>query len=127
MNNNLWNILTSIKNGQLAKKKTIVVPRQTLSENLLKVLWDEGYILGYKIKTLNTIKIFLKYKKTGAPAINILRTVSKPSQKVYLTISQIWKFDFSNSLGIFSTSKGLKSAQQCKLIKTGGELLVLIS
>ena len=60
MQNYLWNMLNSIKNGQLAKKQIIVQSRKKVCESILKILWNEGFILGYQvIPNSNKIKIVL--------------------------------------------------------------------
>ena len=61
MKHHLWNMLTSIKNGQLAKKSIIYHTRKKICESFLKVLWTEGFIIGYSISNSNhkKLKIFL--------------------------------------------------------------------
>ena len=110
MKNYLWNMFANIKNGHLAKQSFILQPRKKICENFLKVLWNEGFILGYKIDSNNSnvLKIFLKYKK-GKPAINSIKLISKPSRKIYYSINQLWKIDSSKSFIILSTNQGLKS------------------
>lgn len=123
----LWNMLNSIKNGQLAKKDTIVQQRKKINEAILKILWNEGFILGYRnLPYLDKLEIFLKYSKTGKPIINSLKFISKPGQRIYYSSSQIWKIDSSKIFIIFSTNKGLKSIFECKKEKIGGEPIVLI-
>jgi len=127
MKNYLWNMLNSIKNGQLAKKDIVVQKRKKICESILKILWDEGFILGYQIIYNSTkFKIFLKYSKTGKPIINSLKFVSKPGKRTYFNTKQIWKINSNKAFIIFSTHKGLKSIQECKKQKIGGEPLVII-
>lgn len=122
-------MFTSIKNGQMAKKSVIKSPRKGICESLLKILWNEGFIAGYKISSLNnqTLEIFLKYTKNGTPTINSLKFLSKPTQRVYYSSDLIWKLDSSKAFIIFSTSDGLKSINECKKAKIGGEPLILIN
>jgi small subunit ribosomal protein S8 len=129
MKNYLWSMFTNIKNGQMAKKSVILGPRKNICEAFLKILWDEGFISGYKISPQNkaNLEIFLKYTKTGKPVINSLKFLSKPSQRVYYSAKQIWKLDSSKTFVIFSTNCGLKSISECKKIKIGGEPLIIIN
>lgn len=122
-------MLANIQNGQMAKKSVIFEVRKNICESFLKILWDEGFISGYRIFTHNDkkIEIFLKYTRTGKPIINSLRCLSKPGQRLYYTAKQIWKLDSSKTLIIFSTNKGLKTINQCKKDKIGGEPLVIIN
>ena len=122
MKNHLWNSVASIKNGLLVKKTFVKTPYTKNIEMLLNVLWSEGFILGYKILKTNpkTLKIFLKYKK-GKPVINSLKSVSKPSLRIYYSVKQLWKLDFNQGLLLLSTSKGFLSITECKKLKIGGE------
>ena len=116
MKSYLWNMLTSIKNGQMAKKSTVIGPRKNICESSLKVLWNEGFITGYRVskENDNKLEIFLKYTKNGIPAINSMKFLSKPGQRLYYSSKQIWKLDSSKTFIIFSTSRGLKSINECK-------------
>jgi len=126
MKNYLWNMFANIKNGQLAKRSFIFQPRKKICESFLKILWYEGFILGYKIDSKNKLKIFLKYKK-GQPVINSLKLVSKPGRRLHYSVKQIWKIDSNKSFIIFSTNKGLKSVIDCKKLKIGGEPVIIIN
>ena len=128
MKNYLWNMFASIKNGQIAKRSFIFHTRKKICESFLKVLWQEGFIIGYKIDSnnKNKLKIFLKYKN-GRPVINSLKLISKPSRRIYYSIKQVWKINSSKSFIIFSTNKGLKSVLECKKLKIGGEPLIIIN
>jgi len=121
-------MFANIKNGQLAKRSFVFQKRKNLCESFLKVLWTEGFILGYKIDKfkLDNIKIFLKYKNR-IPVINSIKIISKPSRKIYYSAKQIWKIDSNKSFIIFSTDKGLKSINDCKKMKIGGEPFVSIN
>jgi len=120
-------MFTSIKNGQLAKKSVIIQQQKNLCESFLHILWDEGYISGYKFLNSNQLEIYLKYKKTGEPVINSIKVLSKPGQRVHYSVKQIWKLDSSKSFLVFSTNQGLKSITQCKKLKIGGEPFCLIT
>lgn len=125
MNNYLGNLFAALKNGQLAKRAFIFFPRHKNCENYLKILWTEGFILGYAIEN-NRIKILLKYVNEK-PVINSLNLISKPSRRIFYSIKQIWKINSSQHFIIFSTNKGLKTIIECKKQKIGGEPIILIN
>ena len=129
MKNYLWNLFANLKNGQMAKKSVVVGPKKNICESLLKILWDEGFISGYRVSPQNNhqLEIFLKYTKNGKPVINSLKFLSRPGQRVYYTTKQIWKIDPCKTFIIFSTNKGLKSINECKKYKIGGEPLLVIN
>jgi len=122
-------MFANIKNGQNAKKSVITQTRKNICEQLLQIMWDENFILGYRVSLENTkkIEIFLKYQKNGKPAINCIKPVSKPGKRIYYSSKQIWKIDSSKLFVIFSTDKGLKSITQCKKLKIGGEPVLTIN
>ena len=128
MKNYLWNMFANIKNGQMSGHNVILQRRKKICEAFLKVLWAEGFILGYKINETNKnqLKIFLKYVK-NKPAINSIKFLSKPSRRLYYSTKQIWKMNSSQSFIIFSTSKGLKSIIECKKMRIGGEPFIAIN
>jgi small subunit ribosomal protein S8 len=127
MKNHLANMVASIKNGQLARKAYINQTRKKTCESVLNVLWDEGFISGYKISKTNPniLKVFLKYRN-GKPAINSIKMRSKPSLRIYYSLKQLWKLDSSEGLLVISTNKGLMSINDCKKYKLGGEPFLII-
>jgi len=128
MKNYLYNMFANIKNGQVAKRSYVFQKRKRICESLLKVLWKEGFILGYKTNQTNDdqIKIFLKYRNR-TPVINSIKPISKPGRRVYYTIKQIWKIESNKSFILFSTNQGIKSIIECKKLKIGGEPIISIN
>jgi small subunit ribosomal protein S8 len=118
-------MVTTIQNGQMVKRSFVIEKKNKVSEAFLNILWDEGYILGYK-NSHNKFKIFLKYEN-GVPVIKSFKIISKSSKKIYYSIKQIWKVNSNNIFIIISTSKGLKSIFDCKKENLGGEPLILIN
>ena len=120
-------MISTINNGQLAKKAFVLQTNKKACQGILNVLWDEGFILGYKISKNNikTIKIFLKYKN-GFSAISLMKALSKPSLRVYYSVKQLWKLDSSKGIVILSTNKGFMSNNDCKNFFLGGEPVILI-
>ena len=108
----------------LQKKNFVIQSSKKASKKILNILWDEGFILGYK-ESLNSLKIFLKYQN-GEPSIFLIKILSKPSLRVYFSLNQLWKLNFNNGLIILSTNKGLMSDKECKKKKMGGEPFIVI-
>lgn len=128
MKHYLYNMIANIKNGQMAKRRFVFQTREKKCEALLKVLWNEGFIIGYKIDPTqkNKLKIYLKYSK-NKPVISNIKCISKPGRRIYYSIEKIWKLTSIRSFIIFSTNKGLKSTFDCKKSRIGGEPLILIN
>eukprot|EP01041_Mallomonas_annulata_P002869 gene2869-5633_t len=75
-------MLTRIRNGQRAKKDSVLTPASNLRASVLEVLQREGYIRGYSEDTSGkhkALRIELKYFE-GEPAIKHVARVSKPAQ-----------------------------------------------
>lgn len=121
-------MFANIKNGQLAKRNYIIQRRKKICESFLRILWKEGFILGYTINSTNCneLKIFLKYTNK-IPAINSIKIISKPSRRIYYTAKQIWKINSNKFFIILSTNQGLKSITECKKLSIGGEPFILIN
>lgn len=122
-------LLAKLKNGQSAKKSIIFEKKTKMNEKFLKLLWDRGYILGYiefEKNRVKNFKIYLKYDRSGIPAINKIKAVSKPGARVYCNLQQMWKLQDEFSLILFLTSKGLKASFECKRLSIGGELLAVV-
>ena len=126
MKNYLSNMFANIKNGQLCRKHIVYQKRKKICEKFLKILWLEGYILGYSFINKNSLKIFLKYKNKN-PCIYSLKLISKPGRCIYYSSKQIWKINSSKSFIIFSTNQGLKSIVECKKLGIGGQAFLNIN
>ena len=127
MQNTLSNISVTLKSGQISRRNFIIYFKTKLIVAFLNILWNEGFISGYKIYSSNSnlLKIFLKYKN-GNPVINSFKLVSKPSRKVYYSTHHLWKLDSKKNLIIFTTQKGLMTLNECRQANTGGKLLLII-
>ena len=124
VNRNFVDMFVTLKNGQLAKKKIVLQKRHTFCAAFLNLLWDEGFILGYMVEK-QYFKIFLKYKN-NKPVINSVGFITKPGNKIFYTLNQLWKLHNQTGLIIISTNRGLFSLQECKKYKIGGQPFVII-
>lgn len=122
MKNHFANMIANIKNGQQSKKAYVITTRKKTCEYVLNILWDEGFIFGYKISSTNPnmLKVYLKYNNEN-PAINNIKLLTKPSLKIYYSLKQLWKLNSSEGLLIISTNKGFMSLNDCKKYRLGGE------
>jgi len=125
MTDPLGDMLTRIRNGQQAKKDSILTPASNLRVRVLDVLQREGYIRGYSEEELagqKGIRIELKYFE-GQPAIQHLARVSKPGRRVYSGATELPRI--RNGLGtvIVSTPRGVLSDGEARDQNVGGEVL----
>ncbi len=128
MTDPLGDMLTRIRNGQRAKKDSVVSPASGLRTRVLDVLQREGYIRGYSEEVLGTrgqhkgIRIELKYFE-GAPAIQHVARVSKPGRRVYSGSQELPIIRNGLGITIVSTPKGVLSDAEARAQNVGGEIL----
>lgn len=128
-NHPVSDLVARVKNGYLANRDSIESPVSKLRENILKLLKEEGYILGYsKSKDKNghdKFDISLKYH-LESPVVTEIKVVSKPGRRLYRSHDKIPVV--SNGLGvvIVSTSHGVMTDYQAREKKVGGEILLTI-
>jgi len=125
MTDPLGDMLPRIRNGQRAKKDSVVSPASSLRTRVLDVLQREGYIRGYSEEALGAhkgIRIELKYFE-GAPAIQHVARVSKPGRRVYSGSQELPVIRNGLGITIVSTPKGVLSDAEARAQNVGGEIL----
>ena len=125
MTDPLGDLLTRIRNGQQARKDSILTPASTLRTRVLDVLQREGYIRGYTEEELagqKGIRIELKYFE-GQPAIQHLARISKPGRRVYSGAKDLPRIRNGLGVVIVSTPRGVLSDAEAREHNVGGEVL----
>ena len=125
MTDPLGDMLTRIRNGQQAKKDSILTPASKLRAHVLDVLQREGYIRGYSEEQLagqKGLRIELKYFE-GQPAIQHLARVSKPGRRVYSGAAKLPRVRNGLGMTIVSTPRGVLSDAEAREQNVGGEVL----
>jgi small subunit ribosomal protein S8 len=125
MTDPLGDMLTRIRNGQQARKDSILTPASRLRVNVLEVLQREGYIRGYSEEELagqKGLRIELKYFE-GQPAIQHLARVSKPGRRVYSGARELPRTRNGLGMTIVSTPRGVLSDAEAREANVGGEVL----
>ena len=119
--------LTRLRNANSAGHKTVMIPMSKIKKEITKILFDQGFILNYKIdedKVQGTIKIALKYDRLSKePVIKKLERVSKPGLRKYTNSSSIPRVLNGLGINIVSTSKGLMTGKKASRENLGGEII----
>ena len=121
----LGDLLTRIRNGQRAKKDSVLSPASKLSVRVLDVLQREGYIRGYSEEQMGPakgVRIELKYFE-GQPAIKHVARVSKPGRRVYSGSQELPRVRNGLGITIVSTPRGVLSDAEAREQNVGGEVL----
>jgi len=128
MQHSLWNLYSAIRNGSTAHRKSIQHPKNSLSIQVLKVLYREGFINGFRNLPDNPkiLEIFLKYSN-GKPVLRKVNPSSKPGRRIYVSVKTLWKLRTSLSILILSTPTGLLSDKECRKLHQGCEVLCIVS
>jgi small subunit ribosomal protein S8 len=125
-NHSVSSLVSSIKNGIIAKRSTVSIYRSNIVESILKVLKNNGYILNYAKDVDNKFfSIHLKYY-ADKPAISDIKVISKPSRRVYCKFDNLPVIYDGLGIIILSTSKGILCSVESTKIKVGGELLLQV-
>ena len=110
MSDPLGDMLTRIRNGQSARKDTVISPASRFRLNVLDVLKREGYIRDYSRVELrpgvHELKIELKYHD-GLPVISEIQRVSRPGRRVYSKIKDLTRVYNGLGIAILSTPRGV--------------------
>lgn len=119
--NKLHHLICHIKNGYLAKIKSVRIPWSNFNWECAHFLKKQGYI--QKVEKEGTlIRVTLKYYKNQS-VIHNLTQISYPKYSRNFKLKNIPKLENGLALGIYTTPKGLYSDGDLKKLKTGGFLL----
>lgn len=122
----IGDMLTRIRNGQMAKMAVIDCPASAFRKRILDVLVREGYIRGYtEVQQKNgqpVLEIELKYHD-GEGAIRKIDRVSKPGRRVYAGIKDFGRVFNGLGISILSTPRGVLSDTEARTQNVGGEVL----
>lgn len=122
----LGDMLTRIRNGQMAGLETISMPASRLRTNVLDVLQREGYIRGYFEEEMRAgireLRVELKYDN-GKPVIREINRISRPGRRIYSKIADLPKVYNGLGISILSTPQGVMSDTAARDANVGGEVL----
>lgn len=128
MSDPIADMLTRIRNAQMAKKKMVSMPNSRIKLAIANVLKDEGYIDNYHSKNdgnKSTLEIILKYY-SEAPVIENIKRMSKPGLRMYRSSENLPNVMNGLGIAIVSTSKGVMTERKARVIGVGGELLCTV-
>lgn len=128
MQDPIADMLTRIRNGQMASKTSVSMPASKLKLAIANVLADEGYILGADVSeegAQRTLTIDLKYYE-GRPVIEEIQRASRPSLRKYVGKDDVPSVRGGLGVSIVSTSHGVMSDRAARKAGIGGEVLCTV-
>jgi small subunit ribosomal protein S8 len=127
MQDPISDLLTRIRNAQMAGHESVAVPSSKTKLAILKVLVDEGFVENYEV--LDGVKpevlVSLKYFQ-GSPVIKEIDRLSRPGLRIYKRCAELPSVRGGLGISIISTNNGVVSDRQARENGTGGEVLCTV-
>ena len=128
MTDPIADMLTRIRNANVAMHDEVTMPSSKLKESLAGLLEKEGYIVSFSVadnprgpgKVLN---IDMKYSPERKRVISGIKRVSKPGLRVYRKHDEVERVLGGLGIAVLSTSKGLMTDREARRQRVGGEVL----
>ena len=122
-------LLTRIRNAQLAGHADLVMPGSKLKLAVAKLLADNGYVDSVQWieeAPQGRLRVTLRYDGNNKPMIRSIKRVSKPSRRVYVGVGEIPSVLNGLGIAILSTSRGVLTDKEARAANVGGELLCTV-
>jgi small subunit ribosomal protein S8 len=129
MSDPIADMLTRIRNAQLAEKTSVVMPASKLKAAIAQVLKDEGYVEDFIVHESGgkpILDISLKYY-AGRPVIEKIERVSRPGLRIYKASNKLPNVMNGLGVAIVSTSKGVMTERKARASGVGGEVLCIVA
>ena len=131
MTDPLADMLTRVRNANIAMHDSVRMPSSKLKEALAEILRREGYIEGFSVRDDSgrpgrTLEINMKYSPDRTRTISGLRRVSKPGLRVYTGADRLPRVLGGLGVAVLSTSQGLMTDREARQRRVGGEVLCYV-
>ena len=126
MTDPIADLLTRIRNGQLARHEKVTLPWSKMKEAVARTLAGEGYVRDVVVggeATKRTLTVLLAYTESGDPVITGVRRVSKPGLRVYASVRNIPQVRSGYGVSVLSTPAGLLADREARRRNVGGEVV----
>ena len=120
-------MLTRIRNAQMAEKSSVSMPSSKTKLALAKVLQDEGFVAAFSVEgdVKPVLNIELKYFE-GKPVIETIKRVSRPGLRQYRAADELPKVNAGLGISVVSTSKGIMTDRAARAAGIGGEIICTV-
>ena len=130
VNDTISDMLTRLRNANLAKHQIVEVPSTKMTRNIANILLEEGFIQHFEEvgESFNSqLLLSLKYKgKHRHPVITALKRVSKPGLRVYANRRELPRVLGGLGIAVISTSQGVMTDSKARHQGLGGEVLCYV-
>ena len=127
MQDTLADMITRLRNAQMATKETATMPSSKLKVQVARVLKEEGYIADFTVAegAKPELTVTLKYFE-GKPVIEHIQRVSKPSLRRYMGKDNLPKVADGLGIAIVTTSNGVMTDRAARQAGVGGEVICTV-
>ena len=127
MQDPLADMLTRIRNAQMAEHASVTMPSSKIKAAVAKVLKEEGFIADFSVSSdaKSELTIELKYFE-GRPVIESLKRSSRPGLRSYAGKEALPKVNGGLGIAIVSTNKGVMTDRAARAAGVGGEILCTV-
>jgi small subunit ribosomal protein S8 len=129
MTDPIADLLTRIRNANMAKLQKLDVPSSNMKVSIANVLRSAGFIKNYKViadQKQGILRIYLKFIDEKDPVINEIKRISRPGSRKYVKSDEIPSVKNGMGIAILSTSKGILADKAAREAGLGGEILCTI-
>jgi small subunit ribosomal protein S8 len=131
MTDPIADMLTRIRNANVAMHDTVRMPSSKLKESLARLLEREGYITGWSVsddqgRPGRVLEVSMKYTPERERTISGIRRVSKPGLRVYTKADTLPRVLGGLGVAVLSTSQGLMTDREARQRRVGGEVLCYV-
>lgn len=131
MTDPIADMLTRIRNANVARHDVVRMPSSKLKEALAGILVREGYIAAFRVvdeqeRPGSTLEVTMKYSPDRSTTISGLRRVSKPGLRVYMRADKMPRVLGGLGVAVVSTSQGLMTDREARKRRVGGEVLCYV-
>jgi small subunit ribosomal protein S8 len=129
MTDPIADMLTRLRNANMAKHQIVDIPASNIKRRLANILLEEGYVKA--VEDINDgvqgiIRITLKYGENKAKTITGLKRISKPGLRVYAGNEELPRVLKGLGIAVISTSKGIMTDREARKLGVGGEVLCFV-
>jgi small subunit ribosomal protein S8 len=129
MSDPIADLLTRIRNASRAGHKIVDIPASRLKANIAKVLYNRGFIRGFRViedGKQDLIRVYLAYRN-GRSLILGIKRISRPGCRVYAGVKDIPRVMGGRGMAVLTTPRGVVTDAEARRENVGGEVLLHVS
>ncbi|MCK4409429.1 MAG: 30S ribosomal protein S8 [Candidatus Eisenbacteria sp.] len=126
MTDPIADMLTRIRNGCQARKRSVDIPSSGFKKAIAEALLREKFIRDFKVVEdgkQGVLRVHLKYTKSGESVIRGIKRISKPGLRHYVGADEIPRVRSNYGTSVLSTPKGVLTSKESRRERVGGEVV----